>query len=385
MMQISQAFVGLKNAGSNHCFLNSAVQALFNLSSEHDVDDALARHPSNSVCTEVLRVLKEMHFLSSTGGTGSVDLLRAEMAKQFRSTGLFQGRDFGDAYEAFNAILQQLYSSVPEARLVKKFRIEITEKSSCDCRDSQTTQDWSPDCFGLSVFMSGERRFLDQLKEDFQGRTYQMCQKGSSLACSTRISRAFKTAPSILTFQLNYQPNLPISRESSLVEQIDLSQISEIQAQYTLKGAVLMTPGHFYSCFLTHTGWTVFNDSSVVVNKSSSFSDFQRFAINVKPYLLFYTSNDCADLDPTADLLGYPVLDHVATKPKKKRIHKKSVFIESRIDLQKSVSKTTPLEEIGKEMQKQFSLPARKQKPIATSSRASQLARALEHSSSEED
>jgi hypothetical protein len=65
---------------------------------------------------------------------------------------------------------------------------------------------------------------------------------------------------------------------------------SSSREEYQLKGAVLMTPGHFFSGFRTSSySWTVFNDSNVSQVNVSSFKEFQAsISYYAKPYLLFF-------------------------------------------------------------------------------------------------
>jgi hypothetical protein len=285
--------VGLRNEEKNHSFINSAVQVLFNLSTLEEVNDVILQEPC-SVSIKFLGVLQDMHSLMITGGAASVDKLRAALASAFRPTGLFEGRTMGDPFEAYNAVLQHLCNAAPSSQLVKRFSLQITEKSACRCRSE--VQLWRSDCFGLPVYVNRDKGFLGQLKEDFQGKQLQMC-LGDEHCHSTLTLRELMEVPKVLAFQLNYVP-LGVGMSDMLVAQppcyfeeaFDLSSISQFTGLYRLKGTVLMVSKHFLTAVNTSSQWTVFDDNSVKTFTFASFYDFMSYcwSIDARPYLLFY-------------------------------------------------------------------------------------------------
>jgi hypothetical protein len=234
------------------------------------------------------------------------------MASSYTSTRLFQGRDFGDSFEAYSAILQQLYTAAPNSKLVKRFSLKITERSTCRC--STESQDWSPDCFALSVYMNGGKGFLETVHEDFSGKSYQYC-IGNRRCKTTNKQQEFREAPQSLVFQLNYDSleaqsyrgrrDPSASRRTKFEEVFDLSSICELSGVYILKGAVLMVPGHFFSAFKSRSGWRIFNDSSVSDSSCSSFNDLMNYCYgrHSRPYMLFYSKEHSSDY-------GESSLDH---------------------------------------------------------------------------
>jgi hypothetical protein len=283
---------GLDNYGKNHCFINSAVQAIFHLATPEDITQELTylrRSPGHPVYRELLSVLESMHSRRHS----SVDRLRDELQTSFMSSGHFRTREFGDSYEAFNAILQLLCKANPDSRLVKRFQLIITEASRCSC--SSTELAWSPDTFGISLEVTS-RPFLAELRQIFEGKEVRMCLKDKGRCQSTLMICRLTVVPSVMVVQLNYNSRSayhtdvrggPIPEAFSLR---DLMPESSSREEYQLKGAVLMTPGHFFSGFRTSPhSWKVFNDSNVSNVSVSSFNEFQSsMGYYAKPYLLFF-------------------------------------------------------------------------------------------------
>jgi hypothetical protein len=67
--------------------------------------------------------------MHSPTGKVSVDGLRTTLEQSFEATGLFQAREYGDSYEAYSAIMQQMAQA--EVTLVEKFRVLISQESKC--------------------------------------------------------------------------------------------------------------------------------------------------------------------------------------------------------------------------------------------------------------
>jgi hypothetical protein len=297
---------GLQNLGDNHCFLNSAVQAIYHLTDLSEVQTDLVKQSTRGTARELLKVLDRMH---SPTGKVSVDGLRTTLAQSFEATDLFQAREYGDSYEAYSAIMQQMAQA--EVTLVEKFRVLISQESKCECVP-WTSEDWSSDCFGLSVLVSGKNSFLDQLREDFQGKALSMC-LGSNSCEHTEVRRKLLKVPEVLVFQLNFPTKRRKSRvgRSYLVETLNLRDIlhedNALEGCYQLKGAVFMLPGHFFSGFKTSRGWTIFNDSSVSSFNASTFKEFSSEVGAAQPYLVFYQKVGQvvlpSPIHPMADLL----------------------------------------------------------------------------------
>jgi hypothetical protein len=284
--------------------LNISIQALYHLSSEAEVREALKDCEDCRVSQELLRVLLDMHRKSTTGGTASVDSLRREMANSYTSTRLSQGQRIGDLFEAYSAILQKLYSAVSNSKLVKRFSLQISGKSSCGCRTE--SKDWSGVCFGLPVYMNGGKGFLEQIQEDFRGKRYQYCLSNRS-QCTTWMQQEFREVPQLIVFKLNYDSlevqryggwrDPSATRRTNIEEVIDLSWFCELSGVYILQGVVLMVPGHFFSAFKSRSGWKIFNDSSVSDSSCSSFNDLINYCYGrySQPYLLFYAKEHSCD------------------------------------------------------------------------------------------
>mmetsp|Transcript_17224 Transcript_17224/g.30979 ORF Transcript_17224/g.30979 Transcript_17224/m.30979 type:complete len:352 (-) Transcript_17224:7399-8454(-) len=289
--------VGLTNSG-NHCFLNSAVQAIFHLSSD-------AFDGDRPVTRELKRLLDQMR----SGKTASPEALRRALDSAYRNSEAFREGDFGDSFLAFSGILQEVYKDRPDSLLVKRFQHLITEVQKCSC--DSTENNWSEDSFGLPLFvMSGS--FFDQLKEFLQGRPISMC-LGSGRCNSTTFSNRFIEWPQVLVLQLSFASvggtARHFSSSESLVQSIpesfmieDLMRSSKSShrgdrakrfsetGSYNLKGAILMSYGHFFSGFKGESGnWTIYNDSSVRSHNTQTFREFQAQLRHSTPYMLFYS------------------------------------------------------------------------------------------------
>jgi hypothetical protein len=228
------------------------------------------------------------------------------MATSFRSSGHFQQRDFGDSYEAFNAILQMVYKSHPQSSLVKRFQVKVAEEQKCRCKTE--TANWSDDSFGISMQMTSED-FENQFRKDFGRKEIRMC-LGARRCSVTTMTRRLLEAPEVFVFQLNYSTatqaypsygsnpyssRVSTPRNTSIPEALNLANLlpsSGLIGTYHLKGAVFMSPGHFFSAFKTSDYcWKVFNDSWVTQKSVTSFSDLQSQTRYAKPYLLFFAKD----------------------------------------------------------------------------------------------
>jgi hypothetical protein len=233
---------GLQQQGDNYCFLSSAIQAIYHLTDLREVQTDLVKLRLRGTAREFLKVLDQMH---SPTGKVFVDGLRTTLARSFKATDLFQARKYSNSYEAYSAIMQQMAQA--EVTLVEKFRVLISQESKCDCVP-WTSEDWSSDCFGLSVLVSGKNSFLDQLREDFQGKALSMC-LGSNSCEHTEVRRKLLNVPEVLVFQLNFQAKRRKSKVvgSYLVETLNIRDIlhedNALEGYYQLKGAVFMLPG----------------------------------------------------------------------------------------------------------------------------------------------
>jgi hypothetical protein len=334
-MRRSSRPVGLRNSGRNHCFINCAVQALFFLTTAHDVTEDLSDCPRRSVSHALLSIMCEMHSLSK--GTASVDRLRRELANKFSSSGLFQDRDFGDPYEAYSAILQLLYTEIPNSKLARKLRLDIIEKSMCRC--NQLEQPWSPDTFGISVYLDGSKSLQAQLDEDIQGKTIRMC-LGTKTSCATITSRKFREVPQVLVLQLNGAPlqlqmPSPVNSKGAMVRPLGNSefyfssagrtshhrspsyqqpesyehlQLSSLHTWYDLEGVIMRSPEHFLTVCKSSAGWTVLDDALVILHRTTCFLEILQYLPSATPYVLFYAkrAQHTAQSSRQTDLLASP-------------------------------------------------------------------------------
>lgn len=326
---------GLDNYGSNHCFLNSAVQALFHLSLDIDLEDERFESP---IGKEVVKLLKQMR---SRTGISSVDRLRESLSYEFSSTGIFNARAFGDSYQAFCAILQELYKDNPNSKIVKHFQHLIIESAHCNCTQEPPNL-WNEDCFGISVFITtGNEQFLS----DFRSKQVEMCLSGGRCSNST-LSLKFKQLPEVLVFHCSYSNedtssehfysrNLHRRRKRiSIPKTFDLEDLVEDLGEnfgysapkltfYELKGVVFMIPGHYFSGFKVQDRWTIFNDSHIT--SCSSIEDFLTKVSYAEPYLLFYqrstslnssTAGCSVNTLPSKQLSSTKETKKIALKPK---------------------------------------------------------------------
>lgn len=279
---------GLANYGSNHCFLNSAVQALFHLTTDVDLEYEWF---NNRIGGELLSLFKRMNTRT---GTTSVSHLRYSLSNEFSSSGIFNYREFGDSYQAFCAILQVLFKDNPESKIVKQFQHKVYESAFCDCTPVKSNP-WNEDCFGLSLQVKSGHK-LEQSLEEHQRKRVKMCMRSGGTCFSSTIFLQFYELPQVLVLHCNSESadNLYYSyyqHRSSRIE-IPLQLSSRIFSRellgvkYELEGAIFVTPGHFYSGFKTKHYWTIFNDSQT--HKLRSFAELHNMTNYAEPYLLFY-------------------------------------------------------------------------------------------------
>lgn len=182
--------IGLRNEpGEENCFLNTALQALWHLTSFREAILEWQTDCNKLCCCLVCgikHVFDEFKTLQEWGELASGQIIRIELARVYSDRGLFQLNQTSDTIEAMQALLAAVHSKAlgnmsqgldptcsgtrcePLCPAHKFFGFEVAEVTQCSCGSGRLSS-WDFSTFSLPVYVS------ELLLPSFGGDSDELC------------------------------------------------------------------------------------------------------------------------------------------------------------------------------------------------------------------
>lgn len=179
----------LNDPGEENCFLNTALQALWNLASFRE---SIIAWPSGcgSICCclvcGIKHVFDEFMTLQDWGELASGQMIRMELARLYKARNLFQLNQQSDAFEAMQALLAAIHSKAigsstqgldpscsntrcePLCPAHLHFGLAVAQVTECVCGEGRVCK-WDFSTFSYPIYVS------ELLLPTFSGDTGKLC------------------------------------------------------------------------------------------------------------------------------------------------------------------------------------------------------------------
>lgn len=252
--------------GEQNCFLNACVQVLWNL----ETFDMKHWRPQRGLP----KALKELCM--SRDAVRSSDALRMELAKIHEEK--FAVRLPADAAEAMQEILVELHcSGLPDSIKTSEtasnehcwprclahdtFYIEVIDKESCGCSESERGWDYST--FILPVYASDllaiKTRYQEKMKHYLRStsQTERCCDR-----CNQSFRHTFNVEPKASALMLQIVGQLNAEETLALLEVLAVSL--PFPGNFVLKGFIAYGIGHYVTYYRSKKDglWSLYDDST---------------------------------------------------------------------------------------------------------------------------